>query len=191
MLESVIFGVKLRIDFSFLVFAALIFLMRDGMTILGFFTVCMIHEIGHCLAICLSGGKISSVTLYGTGIIMKPCRSGLFSLKKELFILLSGPAVNIMLYLILKNIGGFELFSLLNLGAAVFNLMPYSSLDGGAVLRLLGESPRYGKAALIFLAALQTALPVYLLIAALSDSTYFPLFCISLFYYVSEIKRFR
>lgn len=191
MLEAVIFGVKLRIDFSFLVFSALIFLVRDGMTILSFFTVCMIHEIGHCLAICLSGGKIASITLYGTGIIMKPCRSGLFSLKNELFILLSGSAVNITLYLILKNVGGLELFSMLNLGAAVFNLMPYSSLDGGAVLRLLGENPRHGKIPLILLAVLQTAISIFLFLITLSDSVYFPVFCISLFYFVSEIKRFR
>lgn len=181
---------KFRVDFSFLVFAALIFLIRDVDVIWGFFSVCMIHEIGHGLAICLSGGRISTVTFYGMGIIMVPCRSGLLPMKKELFILLSGPAVNIILYLLLRGNGEFEAFALLNLCAAVFNLLPYSSLDGGAVLEIFVQNLKYGRTVFVFRVILQAGLSIVLLFLIMKERTLIPLFCVSLFYFVSEIKRF-
>lgn len=191
MVEAVICGVKFRVDFSFLVFAALIFLVKDSAVILVYFTVCLVHEIGHGLAVCLSGGRISSVAFYGMGIIMVPCRSGLLTVKKELFILLSGPAVNILLFLLLRNADGFGLFALLNLCAAVFNLLPYSSLDGGAALLLLSDSLKCGKVILVLIGIIQPALSACLFLAALYERTLIPLFCVSLFYFLSEIKHFH
>lgn len=191
MVEAVICGVKFRVDFSFLVFASLIFLVKDTAAILAYFTVCLVHEIGHGSAVCLSGGRISSVTFYGMGIIMVPYRSGLLTVKKELFILLSGPAVNILLFLLLRSADSFGLFALLNLCAAVFNLLPYSSLDGGAALILLSESLKCGKVIRIIIGIIQSALPVCLFLAALKERTLLPLFCVTLFYFLSEIKRFH
>lgn len=190
MVEAVIGGIKFRIDFSFLVFAALVFLIKNGAEIFSFFSVCMIHEIGHGLAVCLSGGKISSITFYGTGIIMKTDRTGIMPLKKELFILLSGPSVNIILFLLLWKKDMTETFALLNLCAAVFNLMPYSSLDGGAALLALSDSlPNRRNAVLIFLRAAQVTLPLLLLYGTFTDKQLFSLFCAAAFYSVSEIKR--
>lgn len=56
-----------------------------------------------------------------------------------MFVLLSGPAVNLILYAILTvcKIGG--LLPVFNLAEGLFNLLPYSMLDGGAVLNLIAE----------------------------------------------------
>lgn len=189
--EVVICGVRFRIDFSFLVFAALIFIIEEGALVSAFFTVCLIHEIGHAAAICMSGGKISSVTFYGTGIIMTHSRREIIPLKTELFILLSGPAINIFLYFILRKLHGMEQFALLNLCAAVFNLLPYSSLDGGSVLRLLADNLQCGRAIRTFMRTIQAGLSALLLIASLKEPAAMPFFCVSVFYFLSEIKLFR
>ena len=123
-----------RADFSFFAFNALIFLLRDGGLVLAFYTVCAIHEAGHIFALMLSGGNIRSVELSCFGIRMDRRKSSIMSVAKSVFVLLAGPAVNIIMYIIMKLAGCGGVFPLLNLMAAVYNMLPYWCLDGGAII---------------------------------------------------------
>lgn len=182
-------GVKIRVEFSFLVFLTLLFLIKSGRTVFCFFTVCLVHEAGHAAAVCFAGGSLSEIIFCGLGIRMIPRRDRILPLKSELLILLAGPAVNLVLFLLLNAIDPGNMFAVLNLCAAVFNLMPYKLLDGGSVINLLSENTAYEKT----VGTAMTAVRIMLTIMALTVSVrygkdYFPLFCIAVFYLFSEFR---
>ena len=130
-------GTSFRVRYSFLVFNALIFLLRDSRVILAFYGVCLIHELGHCIAIRFFGGKVSSVEFSGLGIRITapPPRS----LREGIAVLMSGPAVNIAAFLLLESLGRNGYAAELNLAEGLFNLLPFPFLDGGALLLLIAE----------------------------------------------------
>lgn len=182
-------GVKIRIEFSFLVFLTLLFLIKNSMTVFCFFTVCLVHEAGHAAAVCFAGGSLSEIIFCGMGIRMIPSRGRILPLKSELFILLAGPAVNLVLFVFLNAIDPGNMFALLNLCAAVFNLMPYKLLDGGSAINLLSENTAHEKT----VGTIMTAVRIMLTLMALAVSVmygknYFPLFCIAVFYLFSEFR---
>lgn len=132
---------KIKVKFSFLVFNALLFMFRDAELISAFYIACILHEIGHITALRLTGGELKSIELSSSGIKMytSPCSS----VRDGIFVLLSGPAVNLILYGILTVCGIKGFLPLFNLAEGLFNLLPYSMLDGGAVLNLIAEGSVY------------------------------------------------
>ena len=129
---------RIRFRFSFFVFNALLFMLRDSSLTLMFYTVCALHEAGHIAAASFCGIDIVSVDITGFGIIMTTSGRSLTPRSKELAVLLAGPAVNILAFVIAS-----DTFAVLNLAAAVYNLLPYRRLDGGAILALMSEgSPK-------------------------------------------------
>lgn len=132
---------KIKVKFSFLLFNALLFMFRDTGLILAFYIACISHEIGHITALKIMGGELKSIELSGSGIKMYASPSN--SIKSGIFVLLSGPAVNLILYAILTICGVKGFLPLFNLAEGLFNLLPYSMLDGGAVLNLIAEGSIY------------------------------------------------
>ena len=103
------------------------------------------HELGHILAIYLKKGNIKEIA-FGIVNIDISGESDNFSKAEstdELFILLSGPLINLVLSLVLKLIyfnGGCYIINLIsyqNLFLGIVNLLPISSLDGGRILYIL------------------------------------------------------
>lgn len=128
---------KIRAEFSFFAFAALVFLLKDKYTADGFAIVCILHEIGHLAAISISDVKIKMVRLSGFGIKIETEKSGTAPIFYSIFILLSGPAANIILYFLLEFSGRHHQTAVLSLAAALYNLLPYPQLDGGSAIELL------------------------------------------------------
>ncbi|MBQ8961814.1 MAG: M50 family metallopeptidase [Ruminococcus sp.] len=126
-----------RVRFSFMLLSALLFLLRDPVLIRGFCAGSALHELGHVLAAYLTGGRISSVELRGTGVLMTVRRDRLPSLGQELFVLLSGPAVNLLMAAELYLRGAVGSALLIQLWQGLSNLLPFPGLDGGAALELL------------------------------------------------------
>lgn len=179
-------NVKISVDFSFLVFIALLFSIENGNVIFSFFTVCFIHEFGHAIALYLSGGRLVSLYFCGIGIKMLPDRSLLMPIKSELFILLCGPAANLAAFLF----AGLNCsFATMNLCAAVFNMLPYKLLDGGSIIRLLTESSIYASLAATIVRFIQIILIILSLYAILFiDISLLPLFCTAVFYFAAEYR---
>ena len=189
MAELRICGVRVCVGFSFLVFLTVMFLTESGRIIFDFFTVCLIHELGHAAAVCLTGGSISELVFCGMGIRMVPLRTRLFPLKSELFVLLAGPFVNLLVFAVLRLAGWSDSFAMMNLCAALFNLMPFQMLDGGSALSLLAENSSNERRFSAVLFALRLSLTAAALFAALKyGQDYFPLFCIAVFYFFSDIR---
>ncbi|MBP5579035.1 MAG: hypothetical protein J6X56_06095 [Ruminococcus sp.] len=139
MIRIRICGTDVRIHFSFFVFNALIFLFRSSSLILAFYTVCALHEAGHLAALALCGGRVRAVEISGAGIRIVTRKGGTFPTRSSVFVLLSGPAANIAVYSVMKFAGCGGIFPLLNFSAAVYNMLPYYSLDGGAVIACITE----------------------------------------------------
>lgn len=149
---------KIKVKFSFLVFNALLFMFRDSGLILAFYVACISHELGHIAAIKLTGSELKSLELSCSGIKMTATPSS--SIKKGVFVLLSGVAVNFLTYGILKIIGVNGYLTYFSLAEGLFNLLPYSMLDGGAVLDLLAEGSIYEEQAKICYMILRVSLAV-------------------------------
>lgn len=92
------------------------------------------HEIGHWVAIVLSGGRVCRLRLCAVGAELVLERS--LSYGRELFCALAGPAVNLLLAVCACRGTGERmlLFAGLNLALALFNLLPVAPLDGGRAL---------------------------------------------------------
>ena len=96
-----------------------------------------LHEVGHALMAARFGIRTRSITLYPFG--------GIAALEREprgraeLWIALAGPLVNVGLAVVglalMPWIPGAGVFVALNLGMAVFNLLPAFPMDGGRVAR--------------------------------------------------------
>lgn len=151
---------KIKADFSFFLLIALLFLIRDVRSASGIVIVCILHELGHLAAMAMFGTKVKGIRFSGTGIRITAAKNGTEPLLQSVVILLSGPAVNIILYLLLKE----KVYdtAVLSLGAGVYNLLPYRQLDGGAMLEhlILGRQHEY-----VYRAALNA---VRLMLAAVS-----------------------
>jgi Zn-dependent protease len=151
--------------------------MRDGTAVLIFFTVCMIHEVGHGIALYICGGRISRLIFCGMGIRMIPDRRYIPSVFREVVILLGGPFINILMSAVGYITGNYN-FAVMNLCAAAFNLLPYSSLDGGAVIQaVMGDSAEI----------ILTVMKIIILVAVIFAVAFYgrimlPLLCVTVFY---------
>ena len=103
------------------------------------FSSVLLHELGHAMAAKYFNIDTNDITLYPFGGIAR-IETGLMSSKEELWIALAGPLTNIGLMalsapLLYFNVFGSDIFFLLNLIMAVFNMLPAYPMDGGRVLR--------------------------------------------------------
>lgn len=89
------------------------------------------HELGHLLCVWAVGGRVSLLRLTAAGAELR--LEDEMSYMRELFCVLSGPMVNLLLAVWAARTGRL-VFSGLNLALGLFNLLPVSVLDGGRAL---------------------------------------------------------
>ena len=190
MIRLRICGTDIRIHFSFFVFNALIFMFRSSRLILAFYTVCALHEAGHLAALALCGGSVRAVELSAAGIRIITRKGGTFPTRSSLFVLLSGPAANIAVYSVMKLAGCDGIFPLLNLTSALYNMLPYYSLDGGAVIACLTEGRACERTAALAVKVICISITALSAAAVLcSGITALPLLIASAALYAGDIRR--
>ena len=131
-----------------------------------------LHEAGHLCAMRGVGVAIQRLRLMPFGIEIQR-QSSMVSYRREAFIFLCGPLVNLALFVLCRMWQGeYSLFGAINLALFLFNLMPVAPLDGGNLMNcLLRERWEAGRAAKIGLAVSGifliplAFLSVYLLVA--------------------------
>lgn len=190
MISFTIKGIRTELRFSFLLFNSLIFLIKDQQTILCFYGGCIIHELGHILAAAIAGIKTEEIILSGTGITINAEKNAVLPLNRGLFLLLSGPAVNIFFAGITALSGGSMLFVTINLYLCIYNLLPFPCLDGGAALELLinGYPHEYGIRILLAIIRYTLVLiPAAAIVFGMREA--FPIFLILLFLNLLNLKK--
>ncbi|MDR1805756.1 MAG: site-2 protease family protein [Clostridium sp.] len=135
---------RCTVDLQFL-FAAAVTLMlifdTGGTAALGLAS-CVAHELGHLVCLLYFGEQPRSVRLGAFGMRIERTGAVMLNLRQECALALAGPGVNLLLALIFAVIRGenaqaFRQAALVNLGIALFNLLPIESLDGGRALYYL------------------------------------------------------
>jgi Zn-dependent protease len=159
-------GIKVSVHWTFLLLIAWIVFsnVREGRTaidilwsigfILSIFVCVVLHEFGHALTAQHYNIKTKDITLYPIGGIAR-LESMPKKPKEELIVALAGPAVNLVLVMLLILFVNRELLSdpanlavigpdnfllafvAVNFWLAVFNLIPAFPMDGGRVFRAL------------------------------------------------------
>lgn len=100
----------------------------------------MLHELGHLACMLALGNKPLCVSFELTGINILRNDSTTVSLTQEIFTAVSGPLVNLILFLLFALLWGktgeekFLSMASVNLILMTFNLLPIKGLDGGKVL---------------------------------------------------------
>jgi Zn-dependent protease len=131
------------------------------------FSIVVLHELGHCLTARRFGIRTRDITLLPIGGVARLERIP-EDPRQELLVALAGPAVNVVLALILfgllaagNKISGAARFGLMggslaanlmwiNVSLALFNMLPAFPMDGGRVLRaVLAMKMNHAKATTI------------------------------------------
>ena len=122
---------KIEIDyFGTLMISLMLAVDRMGV-MLPALAACCVHELGHIIAILLTNGKISALRLCPWGIqIVSP---SLTEERASFAVAVSGPAVNILLWVALRK--AVPDIASIQLVCGAFNLLPCNGLDGGDALR--------------------------------------------------------
>lgn len=98
---------------------------------------CTVHELGHLFGAVLFEVRVKTVTFWAGGVKMITERN-LRPLSYDIIILLAGPLFNFISAVYMQFTGNTPALAV-NLFLGIFNLLPFSELDGGSVLRLFFE----------------------------------------------------
>ncbi len=110
-----------------------------------FFSVVLMHELGHYFAANYFKWRIRGIELLPFGGVAHVEELGNTSPKSEILVALAGPFVNLILYFLARELGAYGLlpqewaafFMYCNVLVGGFNLLPIWPLDGGKILHTL------------------------------------------------------
>ncbi len=147
-------GTEIYVSFLFTAVIALMLATdKSGLALPTLFAV-VCHEMGHLFAMWLLDSNPKSIRLIPASVqITRPICN---NYKNDILIALMGPAVNILLFVVLyvnyylfKNTTVLY-YSFINLIIALFNLLPVTGLDGGSVVfSILAKKGDVNRAAVI------------------------------------------
>lgn len=132
MVEFTVLKTKIQIGFLFTATLSLLSLMDKSGSVFLSVAFSLLHELGHITAMAICKEQIDSLTFHPFGISMKLKSSSALSFGEEIFVLLSGCAVN-LIFVILPTP---PTVTYVNMGILLFNILPIANLDGGRVTRL-------------------------------------------------------
>ena len=163
----------------------LIILSISGVGYEGIITlICaLIHELGHYFAARICRAAPTRIVIYPFGADMA-LPIGLRSYKADIFIALSGPSLNLILFFLGITLSLGEFFCACNLALAFINLMPIRGLDGGTVLEnllLTFITPKTAERVLLgvtfFILFFLYLFSVYFLFSGVGDPSLFIIVC--------------
>ena len=156
-------GIPIRLHFTFLLFLLWIYVAGPGsarltgvLYVLAVFACVVLHELGHSVVALRYGIPVADITLYPIGGVARIEKRP--AARQELWIALAGPAVNVVIAVLLAAVlaaqgklplatdlvhfgGGMTGFVAgvlkANIALVVFNMIPAFPMDGGRVLRAI------------------------------------------------------
>lgn len=134
-----LFNIKLQFHWSCLLFFLMLYFFVDFyffLSVIALFGFVILHEYGHCLMAINLGLEVKDIIIFPFGGVAQ-IKIGICP-KKEFWVALAGPFVNLVLFLIFINSNNnfLEICAYLNLVILVFNLfVPILPMDGGRIIR--------------------------------------------------------
>ena len=125
-------GVYLIIDYYFIAVLTLSLVVFRNESILMCFAFCILHELGHLTAMIMFRERIKKITLGYFGMKIE-CSGTIMPVLSETVIAAAGPSVNLILA-VLFYLLNLKTAAEINIGLALFNLLPVKPLDGGRIL---------------------------------------------------------
>lgn len=138
MIEFSIKNISYKLDFSFFLLWAVIYLLGRERLILPTFIACLIHEMGHIIVMTFFKRKIKSIEFRGTGIKIIPTYDKMLPLSWDIAIMSAGCICNFILsgVIILFQIQSLYDLACVSFSLGFFNLLPLKQLDGGCIIDL-------------------------------------------------------
>lgn len=128
---------KIKFDNTFYIFLILILLSGMFKEFSFIFILIIFHELGHAITGVLLGFKLDKIIIYPYGGITKFNNLLNTNLNKEILVIVMGPIIQIITYLILNKIFKYNYIKNYHLSILIFNLLPILSLDGGKLLNII------------------------------------------------------
>lgn len=127
---------KLEISWGFAAMLLLALLAGAGSVLPLVALSALCHELGHLGALRLAGAEVERLRINAFGAEIQ-ADTRYLPYGREILCTLAGPAVNLLLALVLARVAGDYALAGANLLLGGFNLLPVPSLDGGRALFLL------------------------------------------------------
>lgn len=144
-MEVTLFGCSMKLSYPLAAALTLVLVLDTTGMCLSCCVAAFCHEMGHLAAMKLqrTSSKVIQFSLFDINI--QDAYKGTRSLVGELLVILSGPAVNFILYALAMlcffktQVQWLSVFAYNNLALGVFNSLPIFSLDGGNALEQVLE----------------------------------------------------
>lgn len=127
-------GVRWKIDAGAVLLLALAYFFDTSGMLSAFVPAAAVHELGHALALRLSGSRVRRVSLSAFGLEMD--YAGSLSGVRELFAIAAGPLAGLAFAVAASSVSGafWPMSGALSFLLSVFNLLPVLPLDGGRLV---------------------------------------------------------
>lgn len=141
MIELRLFGgMRIRLDFTFFAVLLLFVLLdRSGYALMGI-AACLLHELGHVLAMAACGCRPERMDFYGAGIRITSHDEYRLSTQRQVIVLAAGSVTNLLCATLLLTLGEgvrIQVFAVMHVLVGIFNLFPVPAFDGGRLLLML------------------------------------------------------
>ena len=133
MLEGHVAGVRCRVSLLFPALLAGLLLAQADSLAVSCVLASVMHEGGHLLAMLALGCPPRVCTLGAFGMRIELDAQRMVGYRRNVFISLAGPCVNLIAALLLWACGCLQ-GAAVHLTLAMFNLLPAAALDGGQIL---------------------------------------------------------
>lgn len=122
---------RICFDYGFCFLAALLLLMLPLRWVAAYFLAAWVHEMGHLLAVCLLGGRVSCLEFSFRGARM---HTSALSPGRQLVCLLAGPGAS---FALLPLAAFYPRLAFCGFVQGVYNLLPVGNMDGAGALRCI------------------------------------------------------
>ena len=123
------------LDKFFLIFLLIIIITGNFNGFIPYFLLLFIHELSHAITGIVLGYELDKIIFYpigGVTVFNLPIN---IPLRNELLIIIMGPFMQVIAYLVLKNF--FPFIKIYHYTLLIFNLLPLYPLDGGRILNII------------------------------------------------------